>query len=204
MAKNPPSLRAATVADASRIRAIYAPYVCKTAITFEYTIPDVREFADRISRTLETYPYLVADDPDTGEMLGYAYAGSFGARRAYDWAVETSIYVRRDVHGKGIGRALYAALERVLRAQGFVAMYACIAYPPDGVDDGYLTSASVAFHKHMGFQMVGLFRRCAYKFDRWYDMVWMERSIAPRAPQQPDVTPFPQMANALPRLLNVE
>ncbi|MGI6535833.1 MAG: GNAT family N-acetyltransferase [Eggerthellaceae bacterium] len=204
MAKTPISLRAATAADAPRIRAIYEPYVRETAITFEYTVPDVREFADRISRTRETYPYLVAEDPGTGKMLGYAYAGPFSARRAYDWAVETSIYVRRDVRGKGTGRALYAALERVLRAQGFVAMYACIAYPPDGVEDVYLTGASVAFHEHLGFHVAGTFRRCACKFGRWYDMVWMERSIAPRVPQQPDAVPFPQMADALPRLLNGE
>lgn len=204
MTNNRISLRAATVQDAPVLLAIYAPYVRDTAITFEYDVPGVEEFAGRISHTRETYPYLVAEDPDTGEVLGYAYAGPFGARRSYAWAVETSIYVRRDVRGRGTGRTLYAALERVLRAQGFVAMYARIAYPPDGVEDEFLTAASVAFHEHLGFHLAGTFHRCACKFGRWYDMVWMERSIAPRVPNQADPVPFPQMTDILPQLLRGE
>lgn len=204
MAERGISLRVATAADAPQLAAIYAPYVRETAITFEYDVPSVREFAARICHTLEAYPYLVAQDPDTGEVLGYAYAGRFSARRAYDWAAETSIYVRRDARRRGTGRALYAALARVLRAQGVVALYACIAYPPDGADDEYLTAASAAFHKHLGFHVAGTFKRCACKFGRWYDMVWMEHPIAPRVPDPPDVVPFPQLADAVPRLLRGE
>ena len=93
---------------AARMRAIYAPYVEKTAITFECTVPDVEEFAARMRATLRRYPYLVA--VRAGEIVGYAYAGAFGERAAYAWAAEVSIYLREDQCRQGIGRRLYAAL----------------------------------------------------------------------------------------------
>ena len=108
-------IRTAHLSDAPALRAIYAPYVEKTAITFEYTVPDVEEFAARMRATLRRYPYLVAERG--GELVGYAYAGPFGTRAAYDWAVEMSIYLREDQRHQGTGRRLYAALEAVLRAQ---------------------------------------------------------------------------------------
>ena len=88
-------IRAAAPADASALLAIYAPYVKKTAITFEYDVPTEEEFRGRISRTLQRYPYLAAEQ--NGEILGYAYTGPFGERAAYNWAAETSIYLRE--HG---------------------------------------------------------------------------------------------------------
>ena len=87
-------LRIAKPEDAEEILKVYAPYVEKTAITFEYEVPSVEEFRGRIENTLQHYPYLVAED-ESG-ILGYAYAGRFQTRAAYDWAVETSIYIRMD------------------------------------------------------------------------------------------------------------
>lgn len=87
-------LRPASLSDAAALRAIYAPYVEKTAITFECTVPDVEAFAARMRATLRRYPYLVA--VRGGEIVGYAYAGAFGARAAYAWAAEVSIYLRED------------------------------------------------------------------------------------------------------------
>lgn len=108
-------IRTAHLSDAPALRKIYAPYVEKTAITFECTVPDVEEFAARMRATLRRYPYLVAERG--GELVGYAYAGPFGERAAYDWAVEMSIYLREDQRHQGTGRRLYAALEAVLRAE---------------------------------------------------------------------------------------
>ena len=87
-------IRIAEPEDAEALLAIYAPYVEETAITFEYAVPSVEEFQERIRNTLQQYPYLVAEDENG--ILGYAYAGRFQSRAAYDWAVETSIYIRKD------------------------------------------------------------------------------------------------------------
>lgn len=199
MAESGINIRVATLADAQDLRDIYAPYVKNTAISFEYEVPSVPEFTDRIRRTLKKYPYLVAEAD--GEVLGYAYAGEFKEREAYDWAVETSIYVKKYMRKKGVGRALYDALEKVLAAQGFTSMNACISYPHDGVGDEFLTTNSVGFHEHMGFTNAGRFDMCARKFGRWYDMVWMEKSIGARLDDQPDIVPFSQIADRVPEIL---
>ena len=108
-------IRTATPEDAEALAAIYAPYVENTSITFEYVVPTVEEFADRIRRTLTRYPYLVAEK--NGIPVGYAYASAFKGRAAYDWSVETSIYVRLDVRSSGVGSLLYQKLEEYLTAQ---------------------------------------------------------------------------------------
>ena len=167
------TIRTATLSDAQALLNIYSPYVEHTAITFEYDVPSVEEFASRIKNTLQKYPYLVAEK--NGRLLGYAYASPFHERPAYDWAVETSIYVDQNIKHQGIGRRLHDALEDALRSQGILNMNACIAYPPE--EDEYLDKNSVEFHTHMGYRLVGEFYKCGYKFRRWYNMVWMEKLI---------------------------
>lgn len=167
------TIRMANPADAQALLNIYAPYVINTAITFEYDVPSVEEFASRIAHSLEKYPYLIAEEG--GNILGYAYASSFHDRPAYDWAVETSIYVDQNIKHRGIGRKLHDALESTLREQGILNMNACIAYPPE--EDEHLDKNSVEFHAHMGYRLVGEFYKCGYKFNRWYNMVWMEKLI---------------------------
>jgi len=184
-------IRAATPADAAELLAVYAPYVEQTAITFEYDVPSEQEFADRIRRTLERYPYLVAECG--GRILGYAYAGPFKERAAYDWAVETTIYVRLDCRRSGVGRLLYDALERALAAQHILNLNACIAWPEQ--EDEYLTMDSVSFHERLGYRLVGRFRKCGYKFGRWYDMVWMEKLIGEHQAEMPPVIPFPELTH---------
>lgn len=184
-------LRPASLSDAPALRAIYAPYVEKTAITFEYTVPDVEAFAARMRATLRRYPYLVA--VRGGEIVGYAYAGAFGERAAYAWAAEVSIYLREDQRRQGIGRRLYAALEALLRAQHVQTLYACIAYP-DGADDVHLTKNSAQFHAHIGYRLVGEFSRCGYKFGTWYSMVWMEKHTGAHEAVPQPVRPFPGLA----------
>ncbi len=167
------TIRSATPADAPALLNIYAPYVENTAVTFEYAVPSVQEFARRIEETVKKYPYLVLENE--GVIQGYAYAGAFKGRAAYDWSVETSIYIRRDAHRRGFGRALYAALEDKLASMGILNAYACIAFPEQ--EDEYLTCDSRRFHERMGYRLCGTFRRCASKFGRWYDMIWMEKFL---------------------------
>lgn len=194
----PLTLRIAREDDAPALLAIYAPYVTHTAITFEYDVPTIEEFASRIVHTLARFPYLVAQKD--GEIVGYAYASPLKSRAAYTWAVETSIYVRGDQKRGGVGRALYDALEAILRLQGVTNLNACIATPQ--AEDEYLTLDSVAFHERLGYRLIGEFRQCGYKFKRWYNMVWMEKLIAPHLAEQPPVTPFPQLVSAAQQLLD--
>lgn len=188
-------IRMATPDDAERLLQIYAPYVRDTAITFEWDVPSVEDFRQRIARTLERYPYLVAESAD-GQALGYAYAGPLKERKAYDWACELSIYVAQDAHGHGVGAALYATLERLLSAMGVTNLNACIGYPA-APDDPYLTRASVEFHTHLGFEWVGRFHGCGYKFGRWYDMVWMEKIVGDHPADALPLRPVSQVAALL-------
>ena len=183
------TIRTARESDAPELLAIYAPYVENTAITFEYDIPSIEEFTDRIRHTLEKYPYLVAEK--NKQILGYAYAGPFHERAAYDWAVETSIYVDCNCKHMGIGRLLHDALEQTLEAQGILNMNACIAYTP--VPDEHLDNNSVEFHTHMGYRLVGEFYQCGYKFHTWYNMVWMEKQIGEHLKNQPAPVSFKKL-----------
>ena len=144
-------IRIATENDAEELLNIYAPYVEKTAITFEYEVPSMNEFRKRIRNILKKYPYIVEEKE--GEILGYTYAGVFKNRAAYDWAVETTIYVREDQRKSGVGRALYEGLENILKMQNILNLNACIAYTT--VEDEHLTNNSVQFHEHMGYRLVG-------------------------------------------------
>lgn len=215
--------RVARPEDAEALLAIYAPYVEETAITFEYEVPGVEEFRARIAHTLATYPYIVAveeqsanadtahvdgvpvssapaagADTVTGahrtseHIIGYAYVGRLHERAAYDWSVETSIYVDRSARKHGLGRQLYERLEAILRAMNIISVNACIAYPGTN-NDPYLNTNSPDFHAHLGYQLVGHFHACAYKFDRWYDMIWMEKWIAPHPAKPEAMIPFPNL-----------
>ena len=200
------TIRPATPDDAEALLSIYAPYVEQTAITFEYEVPSTEEFArritveefrDRIVHTLKLYPYLVAqretstNSNASTEIVGYAYAGPLHARAAYAWSVETSIYVKKSEKKSGIGKALYSALEKVLAAQNITNVNACIASPE--TDDEYLNHNSIQFHQHLGYSMIGEFHKCAYKFGRWYNMIWMEKMIGSHHQEQPAMIPFPEV-----------
>lgn len=169
-----PIIRPATPDDAAALLDIYAWYVRNTAISFEWEVPTTEVFRARIEATLRRYPWLVLERD--GRILGYAYAGAFKGRTSYDWSAEVSIYLAPDARGQGHGRRLYEALEAELATMGIRNLYACIACPER--EDEYLTRNSPDFHAHLGYRLVGTFRRCASKFGRWYDMVWMEKHIA--------------------------
>lgn len=176
-------IRSASEQDAAALLDIYSHYVLETAVSFEYEAPDIAEFAGRIRAVQRRYPWLVAECG--GEILGYAYAAPFKARPAYDWDVETTIYLRRDQRRRGLGRMLYSALEDALRGQGVLNACACIAVPADE-HDPRLSFDSIRFHERMGYRMVGQFRSSGYKLGRWYDMAWMEKPLA-----EPPAVPVP-------------
>lgn len=166
-------IRTAKISDAEDILAIYGYYVEHTAISFDYDAPSLAEFKERIRKTLEKYPYLVA--VRDGKIVGYSYAGSFVGRAAYDWSAELTIYLSPEEKGHGTGRKLYERLETELADMGIRNMYACIGDPLE--EDEYLTRSSENFHAHMGFTKVGTFHKCGYKYGRWYNMIWMEKII---------------------------
>lgn len=159
--------------DASALLGIYAPYVENTAITFEYEIPTLEEFTERVRSISAKFPYLVAER--NGELLGYAYANTFKARAAYNWSVEVTIYIRQGYKRSGIGKSLYEALEKELKQIHILNLNACIAYTE--VEDEKLSHDSVRFHEKMGYEWVGRFHKCGYKSGTWYDMIWMEKHI---------------------------
>ena len=181
-------IRDACISDAPRLLEIYSYYVQHTAISFEYTTPTQEEFCRRMRHIMSRYPYLVAEVD--GTVQGYAYAGAFVGRAAYDWSCELTIYLARDARKMGLGRQLYTALEQRLAQMGVLNLYACITCPDR--EDEYVTRNSMEFHSHLGFRQVAEFRSCGYKFGRWYNMIWMEKMIGEHRPDQPSVVPYPE------------
>lgn len=169
-----PIIRLAREADAGQIQAIYAPIVRDTFISFETHIPSVEEMRERISHKLEQYPWLVVEHD--GRLLGYAYAGRWRERAAYNWTVEVSVYVHPGAQRMRVGRAVYSALFDVLWLQGFVQATAGIALPNE---------ASIRLHELMGFKGVGVFHHVGYKMGQWHDVNWMELQLRPPPPAEP-------------------
>ena len=174
-------IRPATEADIPAIRAIYAPYVEKTTITFEYTVPTEAEFLDRFRAITQRFPWLVWEEE--GEILGYVYASAPFQRAAYDWCAEPSVYLRQDVRGRGIGTKLYAALEALLQAQGFQVLLALITEE---------NTPSLDFHSRCGYVSRSVLPNCGFKFGRWLGVTWMEKRLY--AVEIPSAAPTPWSA----------
>lgn len=155
------------VAEARACLDIYGPVVRDTTSSLEYEVPTVEEFAARISTCRERFPWLLAVHPTLG-VLGYAYATSYKARAAYHWTVETSVYVSCASKRMQVGFKLYSALFSILTELNFRSIFVCIAVPND---------TSVAFHRRMGFEDAGLFRRAGFKRGRWVDSKWMQKFL---------------------------
>lgn len=176
------NIRIAKPEDAKELLNIYNYYVKNTTITFEYDTPTIEEFENRIKNTLAKYPYLVAEADN--KIYGYAYASAFKGRRAYDWAVETSIYIQNDNSRSGIGTLLYNELERYLKLQNIINLNACITYP---------NKKSENFHKRFGYETVAHFTKCGYKFGQWNDVIWMEKFIGDHVYNPADLIPFSEL-----------
>jgi L-amino acid N-acyltransferase YncA len=154
--------------DGAACAAIYAPSVESTPISFELVPPDAAEFARRIEKYAATHQFLVAEED--GVVAGYAYACRWADRAAYDWSVETSVYVDADHHGQGIGRALYTELFDRLRAQGFRIAVAGVTLP---------NPASIGLHEGMGFEPIGSLRDIGWKGGAWRDVGYWQLYLRP-------------------------
>ena len=159
-------IRLAREGDIPRILEIYGPYIINTTASFEYTVPTQAEFTQRFRRITEKYPWLVWEE--NGQVQGYAYGSAPFERAAYQWSAEVSIYLTPEAQGKGIGRKLYAALEKLLQFQGFAVVYAIITSENLG---------SRSFHARMGYSAVAELPGCGFKFGRELGIIWMEKRL---------------------------
>jgi L-amino acid N-acyltransferase YncA len=159
-------IRSAIGADAAACAEIYRPYVLNSVISFETDPPTVEQMAVRIAAAQVQHEWLVLEVD--GEVAGYAYAQHFNPRAAYQWSVETSIYVAQDRRRLGGGRMLYAELLSRLSTRGFRRAFAGIAQPHE---------ASNAFHEAFGFRPVGRYQRVGWKLGAWHDVEWWQLDL---------------------------
>jgi len=161
-------IRRGVSGDLPELTELYNHYVRETAITF-----DIEPFT--LATRCSWFDQFAAQGPHqlfvaecAGRVLGYACTGSFRPKAAYRPSVETSVYLRREEHGRGLGRRLYAALFDALAGADVHRAYAGITLP---------NPASIALHAHFGFRECGTFREVGRKFGRWWDVLWMEKEI---------------------------
>ena len=166
-------IRDARPEDAARLVEIYAPYVRNTAVSFEYEVPSEEEFRGRIDKILKKYPYLVC--LLDGKIVGYVYASDYGTRKAYSWTAMTSIYLDEAYRRMGIGSRLYRELEKRLKDMGIVNLLAGVAFAEE--EDEYITHDSYRFHLNQGYEKVAHMKAIGKKFDRWYDLLWLQKRI---------------------------
>ena len=184
-------IRQVQLSDAEQILKVYAPFITDTCISFEYVVPSVEEFAQRIAGISAEYPYIVLEAD--GEIVGYAYAHRYLERVAYSWDVEVTIYLEPKVQGKGLGVVLYDALEKLLALQNIKNLYSCIT--GDNVH-------SIEMHRSMGYELIGTFPKAGFKHDRWLDVVWMAKTIGEKENAPMAVVPFAELeASAVEKVL---
>ena len=171
-------IRLASSTDADAIHAIYSPIVRDTHISFEYTVPQIAEIAQRIASTLANYPWLVCEIE--GQIAGYAYASAFRKRQAYQWTAETTVYVHNCFQGRGVSKALYRSLIAILCAQGYCNAVSVISLP---------NPASIRAHESLGFRPIGVFKNMGFKADDWHDTGWWQLELRPMppSPQPPEL-----------------
>jgi len=179
---NDDPIRVVRLDDAEAILRIYAPAVRETAASFELEPPTADEIRERIKAILPRFPWLVFEKDST--VLGYAYAGEYRKRRAYQWSIETSIYVDASARRLGVARTLYTRLFDILAKQGFHNAYAVITLP---------NPSSVKLHEALGFTYLGTFKKVGYKLGQWHDVGWWELVIQPHAAQPQPPIPFSEI-----------
>jgi len=181
-------IRFANTTDAEAMLGIYSPFIFDSAASFETEVPTIQQFSSRITATTQQYPWLVADV--NGQVAGYAYASKHRERAAYQWCVETSVYVHPAFYRQHIGTQLYTALFGLLKVQGLVNAYAGITLP---------NSASEKLHKSLGFEEVGVYKNIGFKVGRWHDVLWLAKVINDHTDQQPLPKSIDSIMHLLPR-----
>lgn len=162
------AIRTGTIEDLSAVTDIYNHYVRTTAITFDlepFTVEARREW---FSHYAETGPHRLLVAVDGDRALGYATSGKFRDKAAYLPSVEVTIYLAPGAGGRGLGRALYTSLFDAVAGEGLHRAYAGIALPNE---------ASIGLHRSFGFTEVGVMTEVGRKFDKWWDVLWMQREL---------------------------
>lgn len=159
-------MRIVQPSDAASILEIYTPYILNTAVTFETEIPSITSFEERIKHYTEKWPWIVYEVD--GTIGGYAYATKHRERLAYQWCVESSVYIRDQFQGEGIASKLYNALFELLRLQGFINVYAGITLPND---------RSISFHEKLGFTNFAYYKNVGHKLGEWRTVGWWQKQI---------------------------
>ncbi len=173
-------------ADAQQVLDIYAPFITGSFVTFENIIPSLTDFSNRIKQVSLQYPWLVATEGD--QIAGYAYAGRYRDREAYQWMVESSIYMRPDFKGKKVAKRLYGALFELLKEQGICKVFAVISVP---------NAESVGFHEHMGFSGFATYRNVGFKLGVWKDVGWWELPLTTQNTEPTTPIPWSEMDREL-------
>lgn len=164
-------IRLVNQSDATQILDIYTPHIVNSATSFELVVPTVKEMQSRINECLENYPWLVCTFDQL--VVGYAYASRYRSRPAYNWTVEVSVYVLESYGRRNIGRALYIALEQILKLQGYKQMIAVMTSP---------NPASRGFHEKCGFEHAGTIPSTGYKLDNWHGIDFYYKLIDNTSP----------------------
>lgn len=181
MNDSPYTFRMATTDDAEALCAIYAPYI-DTTITFEYDRPATEEFRKRIAARDGIWPYIVCEE--NGTPVGYAYASRMYERKAYDWAVELSVYLDVNHRGRGLGRSIYGKLIDLLALQGVRTVFGKVTSPNERSDK---------LHSDMGFERVGTLKNSGFKLGGWRDVSIWEKEIGSFQGEPEPVTPIAEV-----------
>jgi L-amino acid N-acyltransferase YncA len=163
---NPITIRIVKLSDAQGMLDVYAPYVVSSHISFETEVPTLQNFEERIQKVSKRFPWWVAEV--NGKIVGYAYASTFRERAAYNWALESSVYVADLHHGSVVAKSLYEKLFEVLKIRGTKQLIAVISVPSE---------KSVRFHEKMGFKRVGTIPSAGFKFEKWWDVLVMTKLL---------------------------
>jgi L-amino acid N-acyltransferase YncA len=164
--KNNLQIRLIKESDAEAVLNIYKYYVDHTIISFEYEAPTFEEYVQRIKTNTENYPWLVCLHEN--KIIGFAYGSVHRYRTAYQWSPESTIYLTPDFHARGIGTILYETLFSLLKLQGYYNVFAGVALPNE---------KSVAFHKALCFEEIGIFRNVGYKHGNWHHTQWFQLTL---------------------------
>ncbi|WP_292474394.1 GNAT family N-acetyltransferase [Methanosphaera sp.] len=166
-------IRFADLNDFCTMHEILEYYIKSTAVLFTDVVPNFDTFKDDLLTIMKEYPVLVAEN--NGEVVAFAYARRVHDGKAYDFTVESTIYVKKEFVGNGIGTELYDKLEYILIKQNVVSINAYIAVTDE--NDPYLDNKSKIFHEKHGFVQTAYFKYWGYKFNKWYDSIWMTKKI---------------------------
>ena len=161
-------IRLATVEDLARIQEIYRPYVEQEDIVVnsEHRVPTLEELKERFDLITKDFPWLVCEID--GVVAAYAYAGKPFKREGYKWNAEVSVYADGKYHGRRLASALYECLLELLKVQGYYNVYACILS---------INEKSMKFHEKYGFEVMCVFPKSVYKYDKWMDVIWMNKTL---------------------------